>query len=81
MQLSFDPPFMPLQTAAIVAIACGVVFWLTVRAPGISGGPRKFVLIGLRGLVIAAMGFILLNPVVVVGKDLPKGKPPRCVRF
>src|SRR5690242_13994860 len=75
MHLQFDPPFLPLHTALLAVLAAGAALGLYLRRELRAPSPRRLALAGLRTLLVLALAFILLNPVVTVGLDKPKGKP------
>jgi hypothetical protein len=76
MHLTFDPPFLPLHTTLLAVVACVVVLGLYVRRELRQVTARGATLLGLRTLLVLALAFILLNPVVVAGKEAPKGRSP-----
>jgi hypothetical protein len=76
MHIQFDPPFLPLHTALLVVVAAGTVLALYVRRELAARTPRRLALAGLRTLLVLALAFILLNPIVVAGREAPKGKAP-----
>lgn len=76
MSLHFDPPFLPLHTTLLAVLAAGAVLTLYLRHELRAQSRRSLVLAGLRTGLVLALAFILLNPVVVVSSESPKGKRP-----
>src|SRR5579872_2115987 len=76
MSLRFDPPFLPMQTglAAVVAVSLvvGLYFLRELRDRAVHAVP----LVALRSVLVLALAFILLNPVVVTAHRLPSGRSP-----
>ncbi len=76
MRIVFDPPFMPLHTAALAIIVAGAALWLYARPVAYPITRKRIGLLSLRVLLVLALTFILLNPVVVENPKQQKGKPP-----
>ncbi|HZT42360.1 MAG TPA: hypothetical protein VFA07_09220 [Chthonomonadaceae bacterium] len=75
MRWYFEPPFLPLQTAALALLAVGAAVWLYVRWElRRRSGHRSLVV--LRGLVVALLALILLNPVVRAAAPVARVKAP-----
>lgn len=63
MNLRFDPPFLPVQTAALALIALGAAFALYIGWELRNRAKRNLLLIGLRTAVALLLACILMNPV------------------
>ena len=74
MRLQFDPPFLPLQTAALAALTLGLAFTLYLRWELRKRAGRHVGLLLLRSLVALLLAFILLNPVA------RRAEPARAVK-
>jgi len=76
MSIQFDPPFLPLHTALLAVVAAGTVLVLYLRRELRVRTPCRLALAAMRTLLVLALAFILLNPVVVRGREALKGKTP-----
>src|SRR5579872_5133965 len=76
MHFQFDPPFLPMQTGLLAVLAIGLVLGLYLRRELRDRARRSLPLIGLRSLLLLALAFILLNPVIVRANRRPRGKSP-----
>ena len=75
-KLQFDPPFLPLQTAALALLAVVAAFWLYTRWELRQRVRRNRALLLLRGAVVLLLACILLNPIVTVSAPQAQGKAP-----
>lgn len=74
--IQFDPPFLPLQTAALALLAVGTAFWLYTRWELRQRVGRNRALLMLRGAVVLLLALILLNPILTVSAPQAQGKAP-----
>ncbi|HZO90492.1 MAG TPA: vWA domain-containing protein [Chthonomonadaceae bacterium] len=74
--LHFEPPFLPVQTAALALIAVSAVFLLYARRELRQRVRRHPALPALRGAVVLLLALLLLNPVVSRPAPQARGKIP-----
>jgi len=71
--MNLSPVFPLHQVIAVLIVAVGVSLWLAFRKP--PDARNKLGLIILRGLVLAGIALLLLNPTAVITAAVPAGKP------
>jgi hypothetical protein len=76
MNVRFEPPFLPLQTAALALIGVGAAFALYLLWERRQRARRNLPLLLLRSLTVLALAFLLLNPVLNIAQPKVKEKSP-----